>query len=65
MVCLGFEPRASGWKVQMNPLSYSAYLILLLENKILWWLDSNDGYLVYYLSTVLQPLPTFTLNTFR
>ena len=22
MVCLGFEPGAAGWKVQMNPLSY-------------------------------------------
>ena len=22
MVCLGFEPRAAGWKAQMNPLSY-------------------------------------------
>ena len=22
MVCLGFEPRAAGWKAQTNPLSY-------------------------------------------
>ena len=22
MVCLGLEPGAAGWKVQMNPLSY-------------------------------------------
>ena len=22
MVCLGFEPGATGWKGQMNPLSY-------------------------------------------
>ena len=22
MVCLGLEPRAAGWKVQTNPLSY-------------------------------------------
>ena len=22
MVCLGFKPRARGWKVQTNPLSY-------------------------------------------
>ena len=23
MVCLGFEPGVAGWKVQMNPLSFS------------------------------------------
>ena len=23
MVCLGIEPRAAGWKAQMNPLNYS------------------------------------------
>ena len=22
MVCTGFEPRAAGWKAQMNPYSY-------------------------------------------
>ena len=26
MVCLGLEPGASGWKVQMNPLSYHGTL---------------------------------------
>ena len=36
MVCLGIKPRASGWKVQMNPLSYGGTLNILenLLNKI-------------------------------
>ena len=28
-MCLGFEPRAPGWKVQTNPLSYGGTPILI------------------------------------
>ena len=31
MVCLGFEPGATGWKLQTNPLSYG---IAKLDHKI-------------------------------
>ena len=29
MVCLGIEPGAAGWKVQINPLSYGGTLLSL------------------------------------
>ena len=40
MVCLGFEPRAAGWKAQTNPLSYGGIpdvIMLLLTS----WIGRN------------------------
>ena len=46
MVCLGLEPRAAGWKAQMNPLSYGGplylhYINLYLTTTILYFLIYN------------------------
>ena len=39
MVCLGFEPGAAGWKVQMNPLSYSGTPVVAGVTSI--WMKSG------------------------
>ena len=36
MVCLGFEPSASEWKVQTKPLSYSVTPSIAVFNKNFW-----------------------------
>ena len=56
MVCLGFEPRAAGWKARTNPLSYGGTLINYIVASIL--------FLIYSSSTLVERVKeqNWTLN---
>ena len=45
MVCLGFKPRAAGWKAWTNPLSYGGTPIIYLFVSILFHLNTNPAHI--------------------
>ena len=49
MVCLGFEPRVSGWQTQTKPRSYGGHPIgLCSENSPTFYLQMTIGFLPCY-----------------
>ena len=46
MVCLGLEPRAAGWKAQMNPLKFATVVEVSLRQSS--WLAKENSKKRYF-----------------